>query len=397
MDSTVYSGVPSTGTRVSGLALLKPQAIPWHIWSCVTASLSILIGLYWDVAWHATIGRDTFWTPAHLLIQFAALLTAVSSSFLIFKTTFWGDQVAKQSTVNVLGFRGPMGAFISAWGGVAMLTSAPFDNWWHEAYGLDVKIISPPHMLLALGIASILFGGVVQILGQLNNAEGSVHKRLQQLLLLSGGLLLALNMIIVLSESGRFFQHSPITYIAVGIGTPLLIEAISRGSGWRWARTAITSIYMALFLLGLWIFPLFPGEPKLGPVYWKVTHMVPLGFPLLLVVPAFVLDYLAPRMKIQNWGKWSQALFLGSLFLVAWMAVQWPFGSFLMSPASRNWFFGTIYRYYAVPPTALDARNIFYQATLRFWWIGIPSALIGAILSTRVGITFGNWMHEVRR
>ena len=30
-----------------------------------------------------------------------------------------------------------------------MLTSAPFDNWWHDAYGLDVKIISPPHMFLA--------------------------------------------------------------------------------------------------------------------------------------------------------------------------------------------------------------------------------------------------------
>ena len=33
-----------------------------------------------------------------------------------------------------------------------MLTSAPFDNWWHNAYGLDVKIVSPPHTLLILGI-----------------------------------------------------------------------------------------------------------------------------------------------------------------------------------------------------------------------------------------------------
>jgi len=27
-----------------------------------------------------------------------------------------------------MGFRGPLGCFIAAWGGIAMLTSAPFDN-----------------------------------------------------------------------------------------------------------------------------------------------------------------------------------------------------------------------------------------------------------------------------
>ncbi len=395
MNSTVLTA--QTSARVSGLALSKPQAIPWYIWSSVAASLSILTGLYWDVAWHATIGRDTFWTPAHLLIQFAGLLTAVSSSILIFRTTLGRDQAAKQASVNVLGFRGPMGAFISAWGGIAMLTSAPFDNWWHEAYGLDVKIVSPPHMLLALGIASILWGGVILILGQMNRAEGTVHKRLQQLLLLSGGLLLVLNMIIVLQQSGRIFQHSPITYLAIGLGTPLFVESIARASGGRWARTAITSMYTVFFLLALWILPLFPGEPKLGPVYWKVTHMVPLGFPVLLVVPALVLDYLGPKMQVQNWGKWTQALVMGTLFLAAFMAVQWPFADFLMSPLARNWFFGTNYHYYAAPPASPEIRNIYYHATSLLWWIGMPGALIASILSTRAGITFGNWMHEVRR
>ena len=39
-----------------------------------------------------------------------------------------------------------------------MLTSAPFDDWWHGAYGLDVKVLSPPHVLLALGIISVAAG-----------------------------------------------------------------------------------------------------------------------------------------------------------------------------------------------------------------------------------------------
>ena len=53
-----------------------------------------------------------------------------------------------------------------------MIASAPFDNWWHEAYGLDVKIISPPHMLLALGIAGIMWGGAILGASYLNRAQG---------------------------------------------------------------------------------------------------------------------------------------------------------------------------------------------------------------------------------
>jgi hypothetical protein len=39
------------------------------------------------------------------------------------------------------------GGWVCIWGALAMLTSAPFDDWWHNAYGLDVKIVSPPHMI----------------------------------------------------------------------------------------------------------------------------------------------------------------------------------------------------------------------------------------------------------
>ena len=27
---------------------------------------AIAIGILWDISWHRTIGRDTFWTPAHM-------------------------------------------------------------------------------------------------------------------------------------------------------------------------------------------------------------------------------------------------------------------------------------------------------------------------------------------
>ena len=64
-----------------------------------------------------------------------------------------------------------------------MIASAPFDNWWHDAYGLDVKILSPPHMLLAAGILAVHLGALLLIAGNMNRAEEVLRQRLQFLFL----------------------------------------------------------------------------------------------------------------------------------------------------------------------------------------------------------------------
>ena len=58
----------------------------------------------------------------------------------IFGTTFRKTSALRDVSAGVWGFRGPLGAFLGAWGAATMVVSAPFDNWWHNAYGLDVKI-----------------------------------------------------------------------------------------------------------------------------------------------------------------------------------------------------------------------------------------------------------------
>src|SRR6476620_10904399 len=185
-----------------------PQGTPWLVWANVIASVCIATGLYWDISWHETIGRDSFWTPAHLLIQFGALLGAFGSAWVIMRTTFGGDTEARRGAVNVLGFRGPLGAFIAAWGGGAMLTSAPFDNWWHEAYGLDVKIISPPHVLLAIGIGGIMWGGAILCASCLNRADGAGREALQRMLLCIGGFVVVQTMTVKLEYTNRVLLHS---------------------------------------------------------------------------------------------------------------------------------------------------------------------------------------------
>jgi hypothetical protein len=375
----------------------KAEGIPMLVWATMIASVCIATGLYWDISWHETIGRDSFWTPAHLLIQFGAILGALGSAWVIMHTTFSKGEEARAGAVNVLGFRAPLGAFIAAWGGGAMLTSAPFDNWWHEAYGLDVKIISPPHMLLALGIAGIMWGGAILTISYFNRATGEQRTALQRILLFVGGFLIVQGMTLKLEYTNRVLLHSAISYLVIGIGTLLILEGLARASQHRWARTIMTGVYSAFVLTLMWLLPLFPARPKLGPVYQDITHMVPLPFPILLFVPALLLDLVWPRFK--NAPKWQQAVFGGVLFLAVLIAVEWPFASFLMSPAARNPFFATVDFPYFALPTSPTVRHVFvhWEQSLGHFWTNMGFAFALSIASMWVGIYWGEWLKKVRR
>jgi hypothetical protein len=373
----------------------RDGSIPWYIWLSVAGVTSAMIGVHWDIAWHRSIGRDTFWTPAHIAIQLCGVIAGITCGYLILWTTFTHSQL-RVASVNVLGFRGPLGAFICAWGGFTMITSAPFDDWWHNAYGLDVKILSPPHVVLAIGMVAVEIGALVLSAARMNRAAGKSRRSLEWLFLYVASMILVALLVLVLEFTHRIFLHTAIAYRSICILTPIVLAIASRTTGLRWAATIVTAIY-TVFLLGLlWILPLFPAQPKLGPVLHEVTQFIPSGFPLLVLIPAFVLDLVWPRMA--RWQKWQQAVVTGALFLVVLVAVEWPFGDFLQSPAARNALFGSIYYDYNQSPQG-------YAATYRFvpfetaseFRSGMAIALGCSIVSMWLGMSAGDWLKRVRR
>ncbi|WP_213806774.1 hypothetical protein [Granulicella sp. dw_53] len=377
----------------------RTGSIPWYVWLGVAAITSATIGGTWDVSWHRSIGRDTFWTPAHVAIYACGVLAGVICSYLILVTTFNKSAPLRPASVNVLGFRAPLGAFIAAWGGIAMLTSAPFDNWWHNAYGLDVKIVSPPHTLLILGTRAVTVGVLFLILAAMNRASEAGRtdfKSLQRLFLYAGGILVTGQMFFLLEPTRNISLHSVLAYFAMSIAVPLVLAVISQASRYRWAATAITSMYMLFAIAEILIFPLFPASPKLGPVYFPVTHMVPTKFPVLLFVPALALDLLWQRTS--SWKFWKVAIVSGVLFVAVLFAVEWPFANFLLSKASENRFFGTMYFSYATPADSFNRMRRFadpdHGMTLYFGLL--RSAVVGAI-GTWIGLSFGRWMRSVQR
>jgi hypothetical protein len=355
-----------------------------------------MVGTHWDISWHRSIGRDSFWTPAHIAIHLCGVLAGISCGYLILSTTLNRNSPLRESSVTMWGFRGPLGAFISAWGGVAMITSAPFDNWWHNAYGLDVKILSPPHMVLASGILAVHAGALILILGQMNRATGAERGRLHALFLYVGGMILVSLSVVQMELTFRSYMHTAHFYFVVAIIAPLVLAGVARASGYRWAATAVAGVYFLFVLLMSWILPLFSAEPKLGPVYHQVTEFVPPEFPLLLIVPAFALDLLWRRTS--KWGGWLLALVSGAVFLAVFAAAQWPFADFLMSPGARNWFFGTKYFGYYTSPNSIYARYLFFRTEPGVeFWKQAAMALVTAFLGTRLGLAAGNWMRRIQR
>ena len=396
MATTWNASAPGAGVPGS-----KPvTSIPWYLWCSVVAVTSVSIGAHWDVSWHRSIGRDTFWTPAHMAIYACGVLAAISCGYLVLFTTFRKPAALVASSVNIFGFRAPLGAFIASWGGIAMLTSAPFDNWWHNAYGLDVKIVSPPHTLLMLGVFAVSVGTLILLLGAMNRAQQGgntdLARHLRWLLLYIGGLMVVFQMFFRMEFTSDPALHSAQPYQTMAIGMPTLFAVLWLISGSRWACTWMTLIYSAFVEGTVLILPLFPAEPKLGPVFQAVTHFIPPKFPILLIVPSIVLDLL--WSSTQKWKPWLTALLSGPAFVLSLVSVQWPFADFLMSKSSANRFFGTMYFGYPEPPTSFDVMRVFRAPeTGVTLWTGLAWAMLFASVSAWIGIRLGRWMRGIQR
>ena len=376
------------------------NSIPWYLWCVVLAVTSVSIGAHWDVSWHRSIGRDSFWTPAHMAIYACGVLAAISCGYLVLYTTLRRPAALMASSVEIFGLRAPLGAFIASWGGVAMLTSAPFDNWWHNAYGLDVKIVSPPHTLLMLGVFGVSVGTLILLLGAMNRANSNgnsvMAQHLQWLLLYVGGLMVVFQMFFRMEYTWDVYLHNAGAYQSMAIGMPTLFAILWQATRNRWSSTVTTAIYTVFLIGAVLILPLFSAEPKLGPVFQQVTHFVPPKFPILLIVPAILMDLLWNRTR--SWRPWMVALVTGPVFVLSLVAVEWPFADFLMSKAAENRFFGTGYFQYNMPSTSFDVLRHFVapEEGLALWG-GLSLAMLFAALSTFVGIKLGRWLRDIQR
>jgi hypothetical protein len=193
-------------------------------------------------------------------------------------------------------------------------------------------------------------------------------------------------------------QHSSAYLFFVALAFPSVLLATARASKLPWAATMAAAGY-TLFACGMiWILPLFAAQPRLGPIYHPVTHMVAPPFPQLILLAAVGLDLLKQRA---GFGRgWRKDVLLagvaGAVFVGLFLPVQWYFAKFYLTPAADNAFFAAD-RIWSYTTQAFPERFAFWdnQNAAAAW--SLLRAWLTASLSSLAGICLGNWMTKVKR
>ena len=135
-------------------------------WFLLYLALQAELGLAWDRNWHDLIGRDQFWTLPHIMLYAGiggaglVALIVITADTLRYKLKKPG--VDDTSTIRIFTFHAPLGYVLLGFGALIDLVAAPFDNYWHQLYGIDVTLWSPFHIMGTLG--SIIVGvGIIYV------------------------------------------------------------------------------------------------------------------------------------------------------------------------------------------------------------------------------------------
>jgi hypothetical protein len=142
MATVQAAPVGATVTSTSSLARAG-------LWTLFVAHAIAGWGTQWDVQWHLTIGRDSFWIAPHVMTYSGVTLLVLVSFGMLAWTNAFGERTV--ATRRFAGFTATPGWHVAAWGIAMTVLAAPIDDLWHRLFGLDVTLWSPPHMLGLVG------------------------------------------------------------------------------------------------------------------------------------------------------------------------------------------------------------------------------------------------------
>jgi hypothetical protein len=245
--------------------------------------LLAVFGTYWDDAWHTVKGRDEFLSPPHLALYAGIALAGAAFGL-------WALLVVRAEGVRGA-LRRPSLALGVVGVGVA-LAGGPIDNAWHEAFGRDAVLWSPPHMLGVAGTFAIAAAVLLEMRQSSGRMAGAART-------LAGAALLGAAAVSVLEYDTDVPQFDEVFYLPVlATASALALGLIIAADQRRWAATRAAALYT--LVLGAVALALSLGG-------------LPAPVLPLLVIPAAGLDVAARR----GWARPLAALaYVAALFAV---------------------------------------------------------------------------------
>ena len=247
----------------------------------------------WDAWWHGALGRESFWSPPHLLL-YSSVIVAVC-----------------------LGLYGYFQSKEKRWRNLALILllipiSGPFDELWHRAFGVEdlsspLIIWSPPHLAIVFSlIASMVF--LLSIL----------RKDTKEMQILFG------SMIFASLHNFILFTLSPLEpegawhllgFAGAGIVAALMFGVILLAQRWIPSKgAAVFTSAFALMVTAIGFNEQFAKGVKILPH----EHAPPFLLIFSMLAGAVALDLLSSK---KEWIRGAVAAFLwaGILYGFAWM------------------------------------------------------------------------------
>ena len=180
---------PQPQTRLDNLSRAFKRISDYRLgmgWLALAFWTVSALALDWDAQWHANVGRDGFWTPPHWAFYSTVTITALICVMVILTETFLYYRHSpavtdKTSTPILFVFRGPVGFALAGFGMLVMLISAPFDDYYHRIYGVDLAIWTPFHVMLMLGVNMAGVGMVYLFASEVNRRKLTISASNQTL------------------------------------------------------------------------------------------------------------------------------------------------------------------------------------------------------------------------
>ena len=279
-----------------------------------------VIGFLWDVAWHIDFGRDEFlFTPAHTMIVLGLLLllvAAVASSVLATVT-----RASVGATIK--GIRIPFSALALGVLGAGALSGFPLDELWHGAYGVDVTMWGPTHLLM-IGGASFCPIALMLMLAEAEPQPGSTAFSRARRVLLGGAVLIGLS-----TFQGEFdfgvpqFQqlyHPVLIALAASIGLVAARETLGRWGALKAVGFFLVARAGLALLLGQALnhviprFPLYVGAAIAVEAVWHLgTKWQPVRRAVVAgaLVGSVGLAVEWAWTSVWGWHPWNATLFPG--------------------------------------------------------------------------------------
>jgi hypothetical protein len=136
--------------RITGIPAWSIGGVGLQLWSILVAG----IGFYWDVAWHADLGRDKdLFSPPHIMILIGLLgFGAAALTSVIF-----ANMERAETGFRIFGLRVPYATLPLGILSLGAVVGFPLDDLWHRTYGIDVTMWSPTHLIMIGGAVMTTF------------------------------------------------------------------------------------------------------------------------------------------------------------------------------------------------------------------------------------------------